>query len=466
MIRTVLCERSATSYLGGTRLKVRSHPTQQVHTLIEDIMHITNTHSTSLLALLIAASSAIASPVIGNQGKGSVDTPFSGSIHGSTSYGQQQPLFNNIHGSSHAFEQGSSAISSYIQPSVLKDSLNPSDYEKLIQHVNGLPERRIIALSEHEQDRHLITEGQKALLTFHGIKFMDITEDVLNNVSPASGAGVLSSDDDDDHLPFSASASDLTSLSTSTTTTTTSSNNKDSDAFPTSWKYGRKQLDKSFYKNIDTSRMKTFLQAFSSFRTRYYRSNDGRQSQLYLMQKIHEIITKKENKHLNMTVEEFPHPWGQNSLIVKLPATNHNNSDDNINNVNNVKGTIVVGAHQDSTNLLPFLSAPGADDDGSGTTTVLEVIQILTQGHFIPSSHNVEFHFYSAEEGGMLGSQAVVKAYQERASHSSHSQKVKAMLQVSPDIVAGARFPHIKARSLTGERTTPDFSDNSIHRWT
>lgn len=73
----------------------------------------------------------------------------------------------------------------------------------------------------------------------------------------------------------------------------------------------------------------------------------------------------------------------------------------------------------------------GADDDGSGTTTVMEVLHILTQAGYVPQTHNVEFHFYSAEEGGMLGSQAIVNDYQNRLKNAHRGEHVKAMLQVS-----------------------------------
>lgn len=63
--------------------------------------------------------------------------------------------------------------------------------------------------------------------------------------------------------------------------------------------------------------------------------------------------------------------------------------------------TTVAGAHQDSTNLLPFLAAPGADDDGSGTTTSIAAFTSLVNASFVPSTNPVEFHFYSAEEGGL-----------------------------------------------------------------
>lgn len=100
---------------------------------------------------------------------------------------------------------------------------------------------------------------------------------------------------------------------------------------------------------------------------------------------------------------------------------------------------VILGAHQDSTNMLPFLGAPGADDDGSGTTTLVEVsvwaeragaveghsagqvadvfsrciqaFAVLVNHTFVPSTHPVEFQFASAEEGGLLGSQAMAQQY-------------------------------------------------------
>lgn len=85
---------------------------------------------------------------------------------------------------------------------------------------------------------------------------------------------------------------------------------------------------------------------------------------------------------------------------------------------------VIVSAHQDSLNMwLPFLAAPGADDDGSGTVTVLETFRALVNVGFRPR-RPVEFHWYSAEEGGLLGSQAVAQTYEKR------NVNVLAMVQV------------------------------------
>ncbi|KAF8265465.1 peptidase [Lactarius quietus] len=149
------------------------------------------------------------------------------------------------------------------------------------------------------------------------------------------------------------------------------------------------------------------LQKFTSFRTRHYRSETGRQSQKWLTQKILEITDKFAAKDLRsiISLTEFPHSWGQNTIIVRINGSSPTND-----------GVVVIGAHQDSTNLWPFLPAPGADDDGSGSVTILEAYRALIVSDFRPREH-VEFHWYSAEEGGLLGSQAVAKDYEKNGAH-------------------------------------------------
>jgi len=73
--------------------------------------------------------------------------------------------------------------------------------------------------------------------------------------------------------------------------------------------------------------------------------------------------------------------------------------------------------------VLAKLTFSGADDDGSGTTSSLEGLKALAHANFTPSLP-VEFHYFSAEEGGLLGSQAIAKSYEEEG------RKVLAMLQM------------------------------------
>jgi leucyl aminopeptidase len=107
---------------------------------------------------------------------------------------------------------------------------------------------------------------------------------------------------------------------------------------------------------------------------------------------------------VNVTFSEFPHSWGQNSIIARFEPSSALQS--SISARTAEEKIVIIGAHQDSTNLLPFLGAPGADDDGSGTTSALTSFAALVNATFKPSTHPVEFHWYSAEEGGLRESHA------------------------------------------------------------
>lgn len=157
------------------------------------------------------------------------------------------------------------------------------------------------------------------------------------------------------------------------------------------------------HSNISETGPRGNIKKFTSFSTRYYKSSSGKDSQRWLLQRVGAIITE-HNRQDDVSIFEFPHPWGQNSIIVRLAASDRH-----------VNGTIVLGCHQDSVNLLmPYLPAPGADDDGSGVVTQLESLRALLSTGYRPGKRYVEYHFYSAEEGGLLGSQAVASAYVQR----------------------------------------------------
>jgi len=76
---------------------------------------------------------------------------------------------------------------------------------------------------------------------------------------------------------------------------------------------------------------------------------------------------------------------------------------------------VIIGAHQDSINLFSPVNgrSPGADDDGSGSITILEIFRVLIEAGFSPN-FPVEFQWYAAEEAGLLGSQDIAQRYQSQ----------------------------------------------------
>ena len=82
--------------------------------------------------------------------------------------------------------------------------------------------------------------------------------------------------------------------------------------------------------------------------------------------------------------------WHDNVMVVKLGYAEPDK-------------VIVVGGHYDSWNSQsdPYTYAPGADDNGSGTTLTLELARVLAD---IPLRKTIIFMPFTAEEVGLVGS--------------------------------------------------------------
>ncbi|AOA60637.1 Putative aminopeptidase [Komagataella phaffii CBS 7435] len=267
---------------------------------------------------------------------------------------------------------------------VLSDVHHPSLH--LLDYIQSLKnevmfdgdDRRIIKLGP--QEYRIITEKEKYQLKTEGISFIDVTYQHGDNVELLYSSAPVTVPD---YL------------------------------YPSNDTFHFKQVN-SLIGEIDIGRMQAFLGRFSSFFTRFYKSDKGLQSSIWLQGELVQLALKDPSRFNVTTVE---HPWKQNSAIFTIYGENVDPSKG--------KGDIVVvGCHQDSINLLfpNILRAPGADDDGSGVTSNLEALRIIVESGL--KFHNtVEFHFYSAEEGGLLGSQQIFSSY--RAAEET----VVAMLQ-------------------------------------
>ena len=180
--------------------------------------------------------------------------------------------------------------------------------------------------------------------------------------------------------------------------------------FPTAM--GQTAAVKALLPSLNKSKINSTLITFSGFYNRYYKSTYGKQSSEWLLQQVNSVIAASGAK--KASARAFAHTWTQSSVIATIPGKSSK--------------TIVIGAHQDSVNLANPSNgnAPGADDDGSGSMTILEALRVILSDPKVAAGeapNTLEFHWYSAEEGGLLGSQAIFTDYQKRGVD------VKAMLQ-------------------------------------
>ncbi|GAA5824764.1 hypothetical protein JCM11251_005331 [Rhodosporidiobolus azoricus] len=286
-----------------------------------------------------------------------------------------------------------SRLASLISPTLgsafgkLESTLAALPVEHLVQleeHVNSLSDKRLVQFEE-DGEQFEITEGAKALLTLLDKHFVDVTDDNADMVW------------------------------------TTTPEYK----YPSTLSHNAKEL-KSLFKLISIEEMKAFIAKFSSFFNRYYRSNYGLESQQYLLSHL-KSLHKQYNPSANITFREFKHSsWDQKSIIVRWAPSPSSRSEDDTAAAN--APPVILSAHQDSTNSLPFLRAPGADDDGSGTTALVQAFTALLKAGGAPTTHPVELHLYSAEEGGLLGSGEVARSYM------GEGKQIRAMYHM--DVVA------------------------------
>ncbi|KAJ3403742.1 hypothetical protein HDU80_003778 [Chytriomyces hyalinus] len=159
---------------------------------------------------------------------------------------------------------------------------------------------------------------------------------------------------------------------------------------------------------ISIPNMTKWLTTFTSFKNRYYKSPTGKQSADWLFAQAKSVASLADKTKLKVTVSKFAHDFVQYSVIVRVESAAAVAAGGN--------GPVtVLSAHQDSINARDPMNgvAPGADDDGSGSVTIFETLRVLVQGNYVPKTP-IEFHWYAAEEAGLLGSQKVVADYKKR----------------------------------------------------
>jgi len=89
---------------------------------------------------------------------------------------------------------------------------------------------------------------------------------------------------------------------------------------------------------------------------------------------------------------------------------------------------VIVGGHHDSivNNADPYVFAPGADDNATGTVAALEMARVMMQNNFQPKS-SIRFVTFAAEEFGLWGA----KDYAEYALQSD----MNIILMINHDMI-------------------------------
>ncbi|KAK7461086.1 hypothetical protein VKT23_009015 [Stygiomarasmius scandens] len=187
---------------------------------------------------------------------------------------------------------------------------------------------------------------------------------------------------------------------------------------------------RSIFPYISTEEQKSNIATFTNtsvFQTRYYNSEWGRNSSIWLARKaasyVKELGGYAEEANVQIEVIRWEHRWLQDSVVVRFIPLDASE-----------EPVTIIGAHCDSLNHEnPLYTAPGADDDGSGTVTILEALRSLLAAKYVPKSP-LEFQFYAAEEGGLLGSQVIAAEYVKQGREVRGMQQYDATAWVKPGV--------------------------------
>lgn len=145
----------------------------------------------------------------------------------------------------------------------------------------------------------------------------------------------------------------------------------------------------------DIERYWAFLTELSAFPDRSATTENGKKAAEFLKSRSEQIA---ENLLWFKTeLVATGTSYGQPSVVATLPGR-----DPSLPHV-------VIGGHMDT-----FSNAkPGADDDGSGTSVVMEALQTIAKGH-AKFRHTIDFVWYAAEERGLVGSGYVVRHFKDK----------------------------------------------------
>ncbi|KAK7047642.1 hypothetical protein VNI00_006410 [Paramarasmius palmivorus] len=159
---------------------------------------------------------------------------------------------------------------------------------------------------------------------------------------------------------------------------------------------------------LSVPNMQASLSNLTAFHNRYYNSTTGAQASEWILNKVKNYTSDRSD----ILVSFYNHSWLQPSVTAKFLSSSPSSP------------RTIIGAHLDSINKTDPMNgrAPGADDDGTGTVNLIEAFQALVAANYRPTTP-LEFHWYSAEEVGLLGSQEIATSYDEAGID------VKAMIQ-------------------------------------
>lgn len=166
---------------------------------------------------------------------------------------------------------------------------------------------------------------------------------------------------------------------------------------------------------MDEIKLKAWVQYLADFGSRSSRLSDPNIHVNDLQQKILDMV---RGSQFPIQVSLISHTsTKQKSIRVRITGKDR------------PQEIIVLGAHLDSINQMGGSSAPGVDDNASGSANLLEALRVLSAQ--AQPERTVDFFWYAAEELGLLGSSEIAQDYKK------NKQDVVAAMQLDMTLYPG-----------------------------
>lgn len=155
---------------------------------------------------------------------------------------------------------------------------------------------------------------------------------------------------------------------------------------------------------LSADRYRAYLTRLATFADRTSTTQNGVDAAAYLVATAR-ALGEQYGKAIEVTSVETGGRHKQSSTIVKIAGTRPE------------LPALVLGAHMDTTvqSFFGGKNNPGADDDGSGSASVLEVLHAFLASP-LRLERTVHFMFYAAEEAGLVGSGVIANKFKAAAT--------------------------------------------------
>jgi leucyl aminopeptidase len=149
-------------------------------------------------------------------------------------------------------------------------------------------------------------------------------------------------------------------------------------------------------REVKEENIRASVEWLQAFPTRYNKDSTANAHVDQLAAKLSELVKGFKG---NAAVELVSHTsTPQKSIRVRLEGTKRPSE------------IVVMGGHLDSIAGWGGGSrAPGADDNASGSSCLIEALRVLVARG--PAERTIEFYWYAGEESGLLGSAEIARAY-------------------------------------------------------